>query len=460
MMGIETTQQLKESAIATLDAVKRINDILASKKDLNAADCQEITDLLTVIQKDTQKAEKNNQSYFANTIWTKLHALFPDHPLFAHSGPYETALVEKIELLIDGKDAFEKIVEQIRTAQKSIQINIFIWRDDEIGNNIASELLGAANRGVKVTIVKDRLGGLFEHAEQNKQSFFHKDLSFTERMKAKVIDNTYVNEGEAKSALQQNNPLVRQILDHPNIRVEANDIRNDHSKYYIFDDKTLITGGQNIGDEYHKKWHDYMVKIVDSPELVRSFLDRVKGAKAINKDLAVDFGVNVVRNGIVQSREIKPLVQQLLSKAQEEVIIEMAYFGDKEISSSIKEAAARGVSIKILIPEKANVQDDLNKKIMSEFLQFPTIEVYYLPVMTHAKCIMVDQKISFLGSANLNTQATTELGETNILINDQQCAFTRELLAQLQKDLRISKRVHRVSFDQQKASLEGAISSK
>ena len=45
-----------------------------------------------------------------------------------------------VELLIDGKNAFLRIIECIRRAEKSIYINMFIWRNDTIGNLIAEEV--------------------------------------------------------------------------------------------------------------------------------------------------------------------------------------------------------------------------------------------------------------------------------------------------------------------------------
>ena len=85
---------------------------------------------------------------------------------------------KNIRLQVDGEQSFRKIISRIRAAKKSIYINIFIWRDDKIGNIIANELLDAANRGVKIEISKDRLGSVFEKAEENGQSFFNKSFGF------------------------------------------------------------------------------------------------------------------------------------------------------------------------------------------------------------------------------------------------------------------------------------------
>ena len=62
------------------------------------------------------------------------------------------------ELLICGKRFFERLAESIRTAQTSIIVNMFIWRNDELGVALAQLLLDAADRGVRISICKDRYG--------------------------------------------------------------------------------------------------------------------------------------------------------------------------------------------------------------------------------------------------------------------------------------------------------------
>ena len=64
-------------------------------------------------------------------------------------------LYDDFTLLVDGKEAFPEILRCIGDAQESIYINMFIWRDDRIGNDIAQAVLEAAQRGVQVEISAD-----------------------------------------------------------------------------------------------------------------------------------------------------------------------------------------------------------------------------------------------------------------------------------------------------------------
>ena len=106
-----------------------------------------------------------------------------------------------IELLIDGKNAFPSILECINNATKNIRINMFIWRDDEIGNKIGEAVLNAANRGVKVYISKDRYGVVLEKSEETKKSFFHKTQTLSEKIKINTLELIYPMSNTPKKEL-------------------------------------------------------------------------------------------------------------------------------------------------------------------------------------------------------------------------------------------------------------------
>ena len=74
--------------------------------------------------------------------------------------------MQTIKLLFNGEEAFKRIIEHIQQAKETIFINMFIWRDDRIGNIIAGELFDAVERGVQITIIKDKLGELFEKVKK------------------------------------------------------------------------------------------------------------------------------------------------------------------------------------------------------------------------------------------------------------------------------------------------------
>ena len=74
---------------------------------------------------------------------------------------------KNITLLVNGKAAFPEIIRCIKNAKTSVEINMFIWRDDKIGNQMAEAVLNAADGGVKVYISVDRYGVVLEKCEES-----------------------------------------------------------------------------------------------------------------------------------------------------------------------------------------------------------------------------------------------------------------------------------------------------
>src|SRR5436190_1059756 len=87
-----------------------------------------------------------------------------------------------VELLATGELAFERVLRRIDGARRTILVRSFNWRDDATGEMVGRALLRAADRGVIVTILKDRVGMHYEYLEGSKQSFFHKRIGLRVRL--------------------------------------------------------------------------------------------------------------------------------------------------------------------------------------------------------------------------------------------------------------------------------------
>lgn len=370
---------------------------------------------------------------------------------------------ENIKLLVDGEKALSRIIERIRNSANSIYINMFVWRDDQIGNTIVQELIEAAERGVKIYIVKDKLAAIFEIGEERKQSLFHKEFNFGLRVKAVVIDLMYPMHGKPRSRKQKANPLVQKLLTYRNVTVHNENILGDHSKYYIFDGKILIVGGMNIEDKTiytdveGKKYTDYMIEMVGSV-YVEKFTQRLKDGAAFNQEALIEFIFNARRNDAI-IYEAKDRILEILASAQESVDIFMAYLGDPEITEKIIEIVNRGVAVNILLPSKANLQHDLNMKVLKYMMEKTQnkMNAYLSKNMVHAKLIRVDQRILTFGSTNLNKQAMKKLLELNILLKDFDEKFSEVLEESIQNNLLNATRIKdglSIEYNPIKAMLE------
>ena len=352
---------------------------------------------------------------------------------------------QQFSLLIDGKEAFPEILRCIDAAKKSIFVNMFIWRDDEIGNRVAAAVLAAAERGVQVVLSVDRYGVVLEKAEECKKSFFHKRQNLSERVKTAALEILYPMPGAPKRARDEETELYRAVMSHPNIRVERDKFKADHSKFYIFDDETLILGGVNIEDKENgadlqgRVYQDYMVKM-EGQEYVAAFLTkRERGEDTGN---GYFFGVNVKEP---QRRfEMEGRYLELIAEAKEELVITMAYFSPlPQFVQAVAAAHRRGVRVTLLVPERANFQNDSNRRTVRKLLKMTDngVTVYFSPKMVHTKLVASERWVSF-GSCNITKKAFRQLDELNLFLPRES-----ETAAQLMESVRENHGLSRAVAD-------------
>lgn len=335
-----------------------------------------------------------------------------------HTKKYESL---NCTLLINGGEAFPTIIHRINNSKHEIMISMFIWRDDAIGNEIASELIHAADRGVKIFIIKDKVGSIFEKEEENKLSFFHREFDVKTYFEQKTLALLYFRYLKGRIKISENQNLSK-MLDHPNIIVDRDQLRYDHSKYYLIDDEYLITGGINIEDKellFDKKqrgYADYMIEI-EGKDAIFNFKEIVINKKYGNADSPKNFFVN---DKALRVFEIKSKVIELLDRAKTSIDIEMAYWGDQDIINRIIEAANRGIAVSIITSRQANLQNDYNMKVMRQILKATNnrAKVYLSQKMVHSKFMCIDHELLFLGSANYNHPGLQKVSEVNILIEN------------------------------------------
>ncbi|MBN2097359.1 MAG: phospholipase D family protein [Candidatus Omnitrophica bacterium] len=138
-----------------------------------------------------------------------------------------------VNMLNIGDDALLAIVHLIRQARKSINIQTFIWGNDEAAGFVAYELFKAAKRGVIINIIIDGFG--------------NKKDPKTDAILAAANQNLRVKyyNPVAKNAKHSKLQLVGNlIVDFKKINQRM------HNKVLIIDDRIAITGGRNYQNAY------------------------------------------------------------------------------------------------------------------------------------------------------------------------------------------------------------------
>jgi len=307
----------------------------------------------------------------------------------------------EVRLWIDGYDAFKRVETLIGRSRVSIVIQMFIWKDDQTGRQMARWLLDAADRGVTIEIMKEAVGDFFE--------------SYSDFLGTK----------------ESQNPLWKAFWNHPRIRISYA-THHDHAKVYVIDGHTLLLTGMNIADEYRYEWHDCMVELRGA-SFVEQFLTRKKPADDRTP-------IRIVSN-TEESKDIRPTFLALIDSAKEHVIIEHAYLSDSEVVEHLIILSKRDVRITIILPQRMQLHNHATQLAIGQLMSegdLAYIRVFIFPGYCHSKIVLVDSFTAFLGSANLYKGSLDDMGEVNVLIKGRFRALWT-LKEMLRQDVLVSK---------------------
>jgi cardiolipin synthase A/B len=334
-----------------------------------------------------------------------------------------------LRVLGSGERAFQAILGRIRDAKRSVEIRAFLWRDDEAGNLLGEAVLAAADRGAHVIIHKDRIAAVYEYTGGNKQSFFHKRVDPIRGLQAWFLGAVTRAPGSFK---QKPNALAQRIVEHPNITVEHTRKRFDHSKVYIIDDRILALGSMGIGDNHRHEWLDVMVE-AEGEEHVRRLRERMLGHDEFDPSRGIDF---LVHSREAHRKKSCPMISHrlaLIEAAQQSITVEMAYFSDRRFSAALARAVQRGVDVKVVIAERADVLGNMNRAICDALMQVTgtpqNLQIVLVPRMVHSKVVIVDHRWSDVGSANFTELSHGVYDEINLYADCE--PFARALEAEI-----------------------------
>lgn len=342
-----------------------------------------------------------------------------------------------IEIFTDGTDKYNGLIRDIKNAKHSINMLYFIIRDDEIGNRIVDALIEKAKEGVKVRILYDSIG------------CFTTPRRFFSRLKA--VEGIQV----AKFF-----PVSIFTLSKVNHR--------NHRKIVVIDEEVAYLGGMNIGDEYmgRKKptpWRDTHIRIVgESVKSVYKYFcldwdfstrDNLTSTLDALYNEEERVGDNYLPMQIVASgpdspaEEIKCGMIKMLNAARRYAYIQTPYFvPDKTFINAMVMAAESGVDVSIMLPGKPDKKYVYYTSIsyLDELLD-AGIKVYLHPGFIHSKTLVVDDKLSTIGTTNIDIRSFQLHFEVNAFIYSQKTAQQcREIF---QKDAQASHLLTREEYD-------------
>lgn len=151
----------------------------------------------------------------------------------AEATPGDPTRGNRVAIVSGGYEALLLRVHLIRQARSSIDIQTFIWSDDECGRLLIYELIEAARRGVKVRIIADHMVSDQDPA--------------TVAFLATVHPNFEVR--HYRPAMARIKPTKWQTILAGAWSFYGTNQRM-HNKLMVVDDAVMITGGRNIENTY------------------------------------------------------------------------------------------------------------------------------------------------------------------------------------------------------------------
>lgn len=328
-----------------------------------------------------------------------------------------------VRLLINGKQTFSHIFKAIETAQHSILVQFYIVNDDALGRRLQKALIAKAKQGVKVYFLFDEIGSVGLRSQ------------YITGMRKAGIQCSRFNPRKIKRRLQLN-------------------FRN-HRKLVVIDGKLSFIGGHNVGDEYLGStanvdlWRDTHLQI-EGPATLAAQLSFVEDWYwAQRKVLNLDWQVHpsnentkalVIPSGPADAIETMSLsFVQLILSAQKRVWIATPYFvPDLNVMGALQLAALKGLDVRILLPDKSDniVISYATRNYVSQLRLLGISFLQYKPGFLHQKSMLIDDHLSYIGSANLDNRSLRINFELNALIECQN--FAKDVEKMFVEDFHVS----------------------
>lgn len=145
-----------------------------------------------------------------------------------------------IHMLDDSQDAFAARILLARRAERSLDLQYYIWRNDISGTLLLEAVRAAADRGVRVRLLLDDNG-----------------IAGLDTVLAALDLHPHIDVRLFNPFTIRQPKMFGYLADFPRLN------RRMHNKSFIADGQATIIGGRNIGDEYFDARDDHLFSDLD-----------------------------------------------------------------------------------------------------------------------------------------------------------------------------------------------------
>ncbi|WP_373599885.1 cardiolipin synthase [Paraclostridium bifermentans] len=331
--------------------------------------------------------------------------------LLLNTGKFPFTTNNTVDLFIDGNEKFERLLKDIESAKDHIHLEYFIIKDSDIGRKLKNLLIKKAKEGITIKILYDDVGCW--------RFWFHR--GYFREMKSVGI--------EIVPFLPAKFPIIGGKINYRN-----------HRKIAIIDGYIGYTGGINVGDEYMGKnkkfgyWRDTHIRIEGSSVYMLQMVFLTDWYYTTQKvsfeerffpklDDKGNSMIQVVATGPDSDWEaIHYAYFSAICNAKKRVYIETPYFiPDESLLRALKSAALSGVDVRIIFPSIADhkIVHHASYSYFDDILRSGGKVYLYKKGFIHSKVVIIDDKISSTGSANMDLRSFMLNFEINAFMYDE-----------------------------------------
>jgi cardiolipin synthase len=333
----------------------------------------------------------------------------------------------RFEVLLNGDEIFPSMLAGIRSAQKTITFETFIYWSGEIGEQFAAALADKARSGVAVHVLLDWVG-------------------------SSKMDKRY---------LQMLREAGADVIQYHKPRISGLGRMNDrtHRKLLVIDGHTGFTGGVGIAEEWtghaqdEKHWRDTHFRVegpvaghmqaVFMDNWIKATGDVLHGPDYFPEIAPAGDGVAHMFSSSPSggSDDMQLMYLMAITAATHTIHLASAYFvPDKLTINAIVEATRRGVKVQIVTPGKhidTHTVREASRAGWGDLLK-AGVEIHeYQPTMFHCKLLIVDELLVSVGSTNFDNRSFKLNDEANLNIYDRD--FAKAQIAIFADDIKRSK---------------------
>lgn len=328
----------------------------------------------------------------------------------------------------EGQAYFTALLTDIAQAQKSIELETYIFNADSLGEKVAAALIAAAQRGVQVRVLVDGAGSPLWGGKLTKQleqagvqtRIFH---PFPWRLWQ-----------WSRSHLRKPG-LLKAIY----LLLKINS--RNHRKVCVMDRKIAYIGSFNISKVHLQRqqggegWRDTAIRIsgIDLQELLQAFeatWEHLPIPERLQRAFSrINLNTIIRLNNTRHRRRLlyKNLLRRILHTHQRIWMMNAYFVPDNFLLRHLKEAAKHGIDVRIVLPQKSDIffMPWASMSFYQSLLEAGVRIFEYKPSMLHTKILMLDDWI-VVGSSNLNHRSLLHDFEVDVVITSPEACQTLE----------------------------------